>query len=266
MYRTIEKSLFSSFKESNELLLKLSLVIIVLMQPVLIIIGAVPGYFFLSYEFLSIQFLFAVCFLSFLSFLSFKIYNHIFNPKYFYFSINVFGRKKFLFDYCVANLRFALPTWIILVLGAYRSEIVFESLFKIFVFVVFHCLFYFNFAHKYLRKDAFYKEGKYATLSLLKELLRPALFHFLFYFSVASVHVAMSIMLLNQHAKLLFSTFLMVLILFVVNSTRKIIKESFFNYSWFIKSIDIRLYKGINGVVDFSTGLMIVFPLLFCFF
>jgi hypothetical protein len=122
VYRAFEQALVREFSRNNKALLAILLVLEVMIQPIVLIFGPIPAYFLYTSPIYSWPFWLALTFFLLLSWVSLKLYDAVVDVRRTRSVVLVAGKFHFLRGYCWGQLRFALPTILLLLLGLFRVE------------------------------------------------------------------------------------------------------------------------------------------------
>lgn len=258
MYRAVERSLLQEFVKSNLLLSRIALFIGIFAQPVLLILGPLPGHLLYTAPINSIEFYLSVSFIAIFSFLSFKIYNIIIDRKYFDWIVSVAGKKHFYIGYCFGQTTFSLPTIIFLVLGLLKIDSIHLAIPRLIVFLALHQVFYFKAASNRLKnKNRKINYGSFGTLAY--QFLFPVIFHFIIY--LISFFTLFAAIFIDSKTYKHFIFIITVSFIFVLTySTFRVIKRQIEKHKDFLWCVDVKLYKICKSSFYFLIVLMIAVP------
>ena len=180
MYRTCEKHQLRAFSESNRTLIKIAAVFALMIQPVLLILGPLPGYLLYTFDIGNPGFWLAALIIIGLSSLSFIIYNTIVKPRHTAWVIHVAGYRHFYIGYCRGQLLFAAPTLLLLALGLAKTESFGKALVFMLLVIAVHVL-----AYSYAATRRFEKLSRpvqrHPRLHMMLQIVSPAGMHYLAY-------------------------------------------------------------------------------------
>lgn len=218
MYRVVEQTLFKSFKANNKKLVKIFIVLLIIFQPVFLIIGALPGYLYFSADIFSIYFWTALFVILTASVMSAYIYNVIFQSRYFPWVIQVAGRRHLYTHYCIGQLKFAVPTWLMVGFGYYKSEPSVYSTSMFIILFVAHLAGYFKMANRALYWHQTPTGQPGFIWYIVKHLFSPVVFHLTAYVTLFLLLILILVYVPNLNAKIAFSSILICLLIVMANS------------------------------------------------
>lgn len=265
MYRVVEKALLREFVKSNYFLVRFFIVLVILVQPVVLIFGPLPGYLFYTSDISSFPFWISLGFLVGCSYISLVIYGAVVNAKHYDWIVLIAGRKHFFVEFCLGQIRFAAPTILFLLLGLFKVEDIHIAIIRLTVLATLHAIFYFYFANKSLvKKEGNRIESPYFHIGL--DVIKPAIFHFVIYFLLCSGFIFL--LLIDKYSvRVTYSVIIYGFILLVLNAIRHIVRQQLDIYSDFLILVDKFLYRKVRLTLCSTLILMLFLPsLIFLFY
>ncbi len=260
MYRAVEKCILRDFARNNKLLVRVILFIGILLQPVIIIFGPIPGYLYFTSSLFDLSFWFSLAFLLLISFTSYSIYKSLFRLEFYNWIILGIGRKRFVISYISGQTRFSIITVCLLSLGLFRVEDYDSVATRVFLIVVLHLLLYSYSAVRLLRRES-ENTLKNPYTCLVVEFLKPILFHALLYI-LASFAFIVIFQIPNHGVRVVFAVILSALLLVICLSTFKVLAARIMLSDDFLKLVSDDLYRRVQLILYSVISFFVTLPLI----
>ena len=258
MYKSVEKYVIKDFIKSNFVLVRFLFMLILFLQPVILVIGPLPAYLYYSEPFFSPAFIISFLFLLSCGYVSSFLYQILVDKRYFNWVLLNIGKTKFVFCYVLSQIKFAVFTWIFLLLGFLKVDNYFEAYLKVLLLLIFYVAFYVYRANKFTVRTDRFSLGS-PRLLLLGVFIRPVAIHLLAYTIFFSFFIFVSL-IPNYFIKSLYALFVLLLLFLTVFTIRRIVNNEIKKYEYFLKSISKIFYCRIILIYFLSIGLMVLIP------
>ena len=259
MYRACEKHQLHAFSRGNRTLIKVAAVFAIMIQPVLLILGPLPGYLLYTFEIGNPGFWLSALIIIGLSSLSFVIYNSIVKSRYTAWVVHVAGHQHFYIGYCRGQLLFATPTLLLLALGLTKTEQLVQASFVLALVVTGHILFYWLAAQRRITQSAPPVTHR-PILQLLRQITAPATMHYLAYLTSITM---LSLMWFTD--SILFNIVLALVVTLLTTTLAitqfRISKHQLASYQRFLWLIEPRLVQSFNRALILWLLFLLTLPL-----
>lgn len=260
MYRTCEQHQLRAFSQNNRTLIKVAAIFVIMIQPLLLMLGPLPGYLIYAHDLGNPGFWLSVMLITGLSSLSFVIYNSIVKSRLTAWVIHVAGHQHFYIGYCRGQLLFAAPSLLLLALGLTKTEQLGQASLVLALIIAGHITVYWFAAQRRLTQSTT-PVTRRPILQLLREIAAPATMHYL----VDLIALAMlSLMWFTEST--LFNTVLAAVVTLLTTTLAatqfRITKHQLADYQHFLWLIEPRLVQTFTHVLITWLIFLLTLPII----
>ena len=244
MYQEVEQSLIKEYKKNNQLIVKVCVIVFVLMQPVLLVFGPLPGYLIYTEKVTSGLFWLSTILLLSLSYLTAKIYDAIMIKEKIHWLTLITGKSYIYKHYCLGQLKFALPSMILLLVGLHKVADLYHAILIFIGFLILHAIYYiFRIKYLFLNNEKDKTESVYSNI--IKVCIKPNLIHLTFYLCINSIYLVFLIEGINNDIILSITIVINFISIPITIAIEKNVKKTLNQYECFYKLVSYKLYKQI---------------------
>jgi len=244
MYQEVEQSLIKEYRKNNQLIVKVCVIVFVLIQPILLVFGPLPGYLIYTQKVSSGLFWLSTIFILSLSYIAAKIYDAIMVKEKIHWLTLISGKSYLYKHYCLGQLKFALPSMILLIVGLYKVADLYHAILIFIGILILHVIYYiFRIKCIFSNKDKIKTQSVHFNITKL--CIKPNLIHLTFYLCINAIYLVFLIEGINNDIILSITIVINFITMPITIAIEKNVKKTLNQYECFYKLVSYKLYKQI---------------------